>query len=133
MISAFFAGVAFAVSHHVYYMKLNNQPVGSATRQQWPLRHVSVPCVSASFSDHPRFGTAFAFLVKTCLTAATGTAYVQWVWRRCRQKAVAIGAIDSAFAVEKNIFLFWNWDFLSDFQIPVVIAIILWYVVTFQS
>ena len=92
-----------------------------------PVRNKSL--FSASFlPNHSRFGTAFAFLVKTSLTTATGTAYVQWAWRRCRQKTVTIGAIDSAFAVDKNIFLFLDRDFLCDFQIPVAIAIILWYV-----
>jgi hypothetical protein len=75
-----------------------------------------------------RFGTVFAFIVKTCLATATGTAYVQWVWTRCRQQAVTIGAIDAAFAVDKKILLLFQWDFLSEFPIPFVLAIILWYV-----
>ncbi|KAF2490821.1 hypothetical protein BU16DRAFT_585187 [Lophium mytilinum] len=110
MVGSFCAGIVFAVGHHVYYKSLDNTVVGSAARQQWPIR----------------FGTAFAFFVKTCLTTATGTAYVQWAWRRCRQKAVTIDAINRAFAVDKNIFLFLNLNFLSEFPIAVVVAILLW-------
>jgi hypothetical protein len=134
MISSFFVGIVFAVAHHVYYMRLNDALVGSAARQQWPIRYASMYLFSTSNMSKPlRFGTAFAFLVKTCFTTATGTAYVQWAWRRCRQKAVTIGAIDAAFAVDKNIFLLFRLDFLSDFPIAVVLAILLWYVLIIQT
>lgn len=46
MISSFVAGVAFAVAHHIYYAKLNNTLVGSAARQQWPLRYAASPLLS---------------------------------------------------------------------------------------
>jgi hypothetical protein len=110
MTSSFFAAIVFAIAHHLYYAKLNNTLVGPTTKQQWPIR----------------FGTAFAFLVKASLTTATGTAYIQWVWRICRQQPVTIGAVDSAFAVDRNPFLLLNWGFISDFQLPVLLAAILW-------
>ncbi|KAM3069612.1 hypothetical protein ACMFMF_008826 [Clarireedia jacksonii] len=110
MIASFSAGIIFAIAHHVYYKALDSQLAGSAARQQWPLR----------------FGTTFAFLVKVCLTTATGIAYVQGIWTIFRQRAVTIEAIDAAFAANTNVFKFSNWGFLSNFKIPVAIGVILW-------
>lgn len=39
MTGAFFAGVFFAIGHHLYYDSLNGQEVGDSKRQQWPLRY----------------------------------------------------------------------------------------------
>lgn len=76
-----------------------------------------------------RFGTAFAFLVKTSLATATGTAYIQWAWRKCRQKAVTIGAVDAAFAADKKMLLLLQWDFLREFPIPFALALLLWLII----
>jgi len=41
MVSSFVAGLIFAAVHHVYHTKLDNTVVGSATRQQWPIRYTT--------------------------------------------------------------------------------------------
>ncbi|KAF2114839.1 hypothetical protein BDV96DRAFT_86392 [Lophiotrema nucula] len=110
MLCSFTAGIVLAVGHHLYYARLNDSLVGSAARQQWPLR----------------FGTAFAFLVQICYANATGIAYVQWVWRRCRQQAIQIGTIDAAFAVDRNIFMFLKPGFVLKFPIAAGLALIFW-------
>jgi hypothetical protein len=50
-------GILLALGHHLYYDSLNGITAGSASRQQWPIR----------------FGTAFAYLVTSCLNAAVGS------------------------------------------------------------
>ena len=62
-----------------------------------------------------------------CLANATGTAYIQWVWRRCRQQAIRIGAIDAAFSVDRNIFMLFVPGFVLVFPIAAGLVIILWY------
>jgi hypothetical protein len=78
-------------------------------------------------ADLYRFGTTFAFLFHTCLANATGVAYIQWVWRRCRQRAVKINAIDKAFAADRNVFMLLNSAFVSNFPLATVLIVIFWY------
>jgi uncharacterized membrane protein len=126
MISSFTAGVVIAVVHHVYYTKMNNTVVGSAARQQWPLRYTTSAPLVLPTNDH-RFGTTLAFLFKACLAHATGIAYIQWLWRQCRQKAIPIGAIDAAFTVDRNIFIFLNMEFVFEFPFAAGLMVIFWY------
>ena len=74
-----------------------------------------------------RLGTALAFLVQACLVKATGIAYVQWVWRRCRQKPIQIGSIDAAFGISQDVFMFLKPGFVLGFPIPAGLALIFWY------
>jgi hypothetical protein len=126
MIGSFVVGIILAVAHHVYYTTLNNTRVGSAARQQWPIRYVC-EYLLLSHAKYLRFGTAFAFLFKTCLANATGIAYIQWVWRRCRQRAIRIDAIDNAFAADRNIFTLLDPAFVSKFPLAAGLMMILWY------
>lgn len=126
MISSFIAGVILAAAHHVYYARLNNTLVGSAARQQWPIRYTSRDLVLLC-TKYLRFGTAFAFLSKTCLANATGIAYIQWVWRQCTQQAIQIRAIDAAFAVEQNIFMLFHPEFALKLPFAAGLMVIFWY------
>ncbi|CAI6331975.1 unnamed protein product [Periconia digitata] len=110
MVGFFLGGVLFAGSHHFYYRKLDDTLVGSAGRQQWPIR----------------IGTALAFLVQSCLAAAASTAYTQWVWRKCRQQAIKIGTIDIAFDISHNVFDFLKISFAREFGLVTLLAIAFW-------
>jgi hypothetical protein len=67
-------GLAFALSHHFYYASMNGSTAGDAAKQAWPIR----------------FGTAFAFLVVSCLQAATASALAQYIWTVVRRKPLKI-------------------------------------------
>lgn len=112
MVGSFVLGIVFAGSHHAYCTGLDDTIVGSAARQQWPIR----------------FGTAFALLTQVCLSNATTTAYIQWVWRRCRERGIQIRAIDAAFAVDRNILMFCHPSFPTEFRVVTLLAVIFRYV-----
>ncbi|KAF1965087.1 hypothetical protein BU23DRAFT_604394 [Bimuria novae-zelandiae CBS 107.79] len=108
MIGSFFAGVALAVAHHVYYARLNDTVVGSTARQQWPIR----------------VGAVLAFLVQVCLSDATNRACTQWVWRQCHQRVIRIESIDAAFSVNQNLFTLLNPDFVRKFPMVAILAVV---------
>ncbi|PVH94820.1 hypothetical protein DM02DRAFT_675910 [Periconia macrospinosa] len=111
VISSFIGGVLFAIAHHLYYSKLNDQVVGSPARQQWSIR----------------FGSAFAFLTQVCLAHAAGAACIEWIWRRCFQQATQIAVVDAAFAVDRNIFTLLDMRFVSRFPVATALAIVFWF------
>jgi hypothetical protein len=74
IITMLLCGLAFALSHHFYYVSMNSETAGDAAKQAWPIR----------------FGTAFAFLVVSCLRAATASALAQHTWTVVRRKHLKI-------------------------------------------
>jgi hypothetical protein len=70
-----FSGLILALGHHLYYLSLNGTLAGDAAKQAWPIR----------------FGTAFAFLVTSCLQAVTTTAIGQHFWSIVRRKSLTLG------------------------------------------
>ena len=76
-----------------------------------------------------RLGTGFAFLTQICLAHAATVAYIQWVWRRCRQQTTQIALIDAAFAVDRNIFMLLNLRFISNFPVAAALIMVFWYVI----
>ena len=80
-----------------------------------------------------RFRLALAFLTKACLVNATTTAYVQCIWWRCRERAVRIGALDAAFAVDRNVLMFFKSRYPFEFRLITILAIVFWYVYPFMD
>ena len=104
------SGAALAISHHVYYSKLDGTPVASAGHQQWAIR----------------FGTAFSFLVKSCLQASTVLACGQCIWKVLRSKSLTMGGIDNIFALTSTPFSFLQWELYKE-AIPVLlVALLTW-------
>jgi uncharacterized membrane protein len=128
MIGSFLAGLALAVAHHVHYTKLDGTLVGSAARQQWPIRHVNQHKTLNLSTYCLRFGTAFAFFFKACLANAIGIAYIQLVWRKCRQQSTAMSTIDAAFSADRNVSVLLRVDYIRRFPIASGLIAILWYV-----
>lgn len=81
-----------------------------------------------ALTDNSRFGNVFAFLVQACLTSTMSTAYIQWVWRRCRQQAVSIGAMDAAFTADRDMLVLLKPGFISAFPAAAALALAVWYV-----
>lgn len=90
-ITALFAGLGFALVHHLLAEYLNHKVVAD------------LPVSQAWIS---RFSTALAFLVKTTLVLSAGTVYVQYQWLRLHQKSFETREIDALTSVLHDIFSF---------------------------
>lgn len=99
-----------AVGHHIFYMSLDKQTVGTQSQQEW----------------NARIGTGMAFCVKMFLTAAAGFAYVQMLWRILKAREAKLSGIDAMFDVVNNPFSFLNWQLWEKGFELVVLAGILW-------
>ena len=74
------------MGHHIYYSKLNNTLIQSASQQSWALR----------------IGTGLAFAIKTGLTVVVRIAGTQQLWLTLQRKAVRINDIDCLFIPMSN-------------------------------
>ncbi|KAJ8121925.1 hypothetical protein ONZ43_g1746 [Nemania bipapillata] len=90
-IFAISAGVAFAVGHDRYNSYLNGKQVDQ---------------ISVSQDWITRIGTAFAWLVKTGLTTAVATAYVQRLWTNLRTRSFEVQHVDTLMEAPNNAFAF---------------------------
>lgn len=75
MIAGLTLGTISSIAHHIFYTKVNGQVVQSSVQQEW----------------YSRIGVGLANLVKMCLTAAAGFAYIQLLWYTMRKKAFTLG------------------------------------------
>ena len=104
------SGAALAICHHVYYSKLDGTPVASDGHQQWAIR----------------FGTAFSFLVKSCLQASTVLACGQCAWKVLRNKSLTMGGIDNIFALTSTPFSFLQWELYKEARPVLLVALLTW-------
>lgn len=110
MVGNLICGILIAVGHHLFYMSLDKQTVGTQSQQEW----------------NARIGTGMAFCVKMFLTAAAGFAYVQVLWRTLKVREAKLSGIDAMFDVVNNPFSFLNWQLWEKGFELVVLAGILW-------
>jgi hypothetical protein len=119
MLSLFIAGIALAVGHHCYYRSLAGTKVmptdiaASAwdiDRQEWKIR----------------FGTAFAFLAKTCLATSIAIAYTQHIWATCREKAYSISGLDAMFNATSDVLAFASADLTLRSKVAALLAALVW-------
>lgn len=79
----FLAGVVLAIGHDRFHSHLSGQRIdGFILAQNW---------VS-------RVSTAFAFLVKMCLTATAATSYFQRLWRNLKTPSFEVKKVDTLVA-----------------------------------
>lgn len=121
MLGFLVSGVGLAVGHYYYFMSLEGTivvpPKGryDLDDQEW----------------HARFGTALAFLVKTCFVAAVAIAYKQSAWLNMRSKAHSVSGLDSMFSGTTDILAFFSLDFMLHAKVAALIAGVTWYVLRF--
>lgn len=111
LVGYFGAGLGLAIGHHFYYWSLNGQPVNSTSQQEWAIR----------------YGTAFAFLVKTFFAAAITTAYHQHIWTVFKRKALSVTAIDKTFSIMSNLMAFFSWELCRNLPLGTIMATVVWY------
>ncbi|OQU96014.1 hypothetical protein CLAIMM_02158 [Cladophialophora immunda] len=90
MCLALAAGTLLATAHHLVYAYYSGRAVQNSIGQQWI----------------NRIGTAFAFLVKTALVIAVGSAYVQRQWYKLGTRSYRIAQVDVLFGVLGDATLF---------------------------
>ena len=112
MCTALLSGVIFAIGHHFFYTAYNHEEVARTIGQEW-----------INF-----LGTAFAFLVQTCLVVAAGSAYVQRQWHVLRMRPFRINQVDAMFSILEDATLF-TAGFWHQQIILALLAIITWWVV----
>jgi hypothetical protein len=97
MTGAVLASMFFALGHHLLYRSLGGKqvPSGSFDIAGFPISPQQVNIAA---------GTAFAFLVNSCLAAAIAIVYAQLMWNIALSKPVRLGSLDTASAGLNNIF-----------------------------
>lgn len=115
----FLVGLAVAFGHHGLNKHLSGHTVTSDAAGWGSASVYSQRGASA-------LATAFAFLFRTCMAAAIGTAFVQGAWRVAQDRAVSVSGLDSLFSATSNIRAFLSLDFLRAGRFWIVLAAALW-------
>lgn len=110
-------GLGCALGHHSYYRALQGRVAGSPSRQNWTVI----------------FGTAFAFLVVSCLRATCGIAYKQYIWIIFRRKSLRLSILDKLFTATADPFAFLSYGFIRNAKLAFVIALTCWFVAFMRS
>jgi hypothetical protein len=129
IVSMLFAGLGLSLAHHFYYRSLNNQRTGDQTRQAWPTR----------------IGTGLAFLIVSCLRAATTVALGQYIWTVVKRRPLTIGtsscdmpqsswtniqvvaSLDKLFALSTDPTAFFSRDLFKGTKISLFLGLLVWY------
>lgn len=110
MIVLLLVGTSTAITHHLIYKTLHDEPVGGALQQRWT----------------SWIGSGLGFLTKVTLTAALGISRTQWVWLTLRKKWFTLNAIDSLFGIISDPTLFLDWKMMRHAKVATVMAIAMW-------
>ena len=115
------AGIVLSVGHHCYYQSLTGTEVVTTDRiisqwdtdrQEWKIR----------------FGTAFAFLAKTCLATTITIAYTQHIWATCKREAYSVSGLDALFSATSDLFAFANPELTLRAEVVALLAALVWWV-----
>ncbi|KAI5464468.1 hypothetical protein BGZ63DRAFT_503248 [Mariannaea sp. PMI_226] len=120
MILFFLGATGCAIGHHFYYSRLDGTVVTN-TSSRWDLESVRNGQEWAI-----RFGTAFAFLVKTLFAAAVAIAFQQRLWVTARKRTMSVAGLDAMFAAANSITSLTNFEFLHKAKVGAVLAILVW-------
>lgn len=123
MLSASVAGVLFAIGHHLFYQSIDGK---SASRGGYALFGASISAQETAIAT----GTAFAFIVKSCLVLAVAVAAVQVFWgsRFIHDATIppTLQRLDSAYSANSDITALLNWRTWKKFPLLMVLALIGW-------
>jgi hypothetical protein len=113
IILAFVAGLAFALGHHVFYDRLDGQPVDD---------HIFDQQINLAV------GQAFAFLVRASLVISVGASYWQVFWGTMLHGTLAISHIDALAGMLGSILDLLNLKASTTRPILVALALLSWMV-----
>jgi hypothetical protein len=121
MTAAVFAGVLFALGHHLFYASLNgtNAPTGA-----YRFAGSAIPKQRFNIA----VGTAFAFLTKAALAVAVWIAYTQVYWRSARTtpEGQRLSTMDVTYSVMTNAFELLHVRVWVRYPVMLFLAIIAW-------
>ncbi|EXJ96276.1 hypothetical protein A1O1_01402 [Capronia coronata CBS 617.96] len=107
------AGLGLALGQHFFYHHLNGRATdGSETKYSQAL--------------NTGIGTAMAFLVRSQLVLAIGTAYAQLFWQRLRHKQVKFTEIDSLFSILTSVMDLLRWRIWVHHPLLAFVALLAW-------
>ena len=89
---------------------------------------------AVSFYLHPllprlrknSLGNFFAVATATCLRIAISSAYIQYVWRRIKHKAVSLETVDNAFEALSSVLAFAHLPLLRTMYTGVAALVVFW-------
>lgn len=123
MFGGLLGGIVFAIGHHLFYHNLNGQIVSDGAFLNTPISEQQANIA---------IGTAFAFLVNSCLVFATTVAFIQVFWTLAhKQKSTnqpTLGKLNAGYSATRNplalfnVFLWWTFPLLLS------VATVTWYV-----
>ncbi|KAG4026673.1 hypothetical protein MFRU_038g00770 [Monilinia fructicola] len=105
-----FAGLVLSLAHHFYYMSLSGNRTGDEKKQAWPTR----------------IGTGFAFLITSCLKAATTAALGQYVWMVVKRQPLTIKNLDRLFALSTDPIALFSVELLKGAKLAILLGAITW-------
>lgn len=119
MLGALAAGILLAAGHHLFYSHLEGQAVsttsvlGSSVTQQ---------------ELNIAIGTAFAYLVKSCLLSAMAVAFVQLFWREARYavEAPTLEKLDDMYSAFFNVAGLLSVPLWMKYPLLVLVAVLAW-------
>lgn len=128
MIAGLCVGSLLAIGHHLFYSSLHGTRAPTGTFR----------VVGANVSRqqlNTAVGTAFGFIVKSFLTLTVSIAFVQTFWRAARssRKGHTLPSLDRTFSLLTNVVNLFKLEVWRNFQLPLLLAFIAWYVVLFHD
>jgi hypothetical protein len=128
MLAALFAGILFALAHHLFYQNLHGTAVPLA---DYTMRTTGFAISIQSQQLTTAVGTAFAFATKSCLVIAVSTAWVQCFWRalttKSSSKPLTLENVNTAYAVVHNAFTLASPAGWRRFSSLFVLALVTWH------
>lgn len=121
IILALIVGCLLALGHHLFYLSLDGEPVSTE-----PYRIAGRKLPEQQFKTS--VGIAFALLVRTCLSIAVSTAYVQLFWRSIRQARISpkLAELDWASSGVNNVLSIFNVKYWWKYSALVALAMVFW-------
>lgn len=112
MLTSTGAGLVLILGHHLFYASLNGTLVDNTSlfNQQFNIG----------------IGTAFAFLIKSCLVLAVGTSFTQLLWQDLLKKQIPVSRIDTITQILSSFFDLLNVKSLRRHKTIALIALISW-------
>lgn len=121
MLGGVFAGVLFALCHHLLNTFLNGTP-SSANNPR--IGSIEFPTQAFNFA----LGTAFSFMVKASLLVAVSAAYVQAFWSFTSGTETSLVQLDALFALPTHSSAFLCFSAWKKFSSLLLLGAVAWYV-----
>ena len=121
IILALVVGCLLVLGHHLFYLSLDGEPVSTESY------HIAGRTMSKQ-QFKTSVGIAFALLVRTSLSIAVSTAYVQYFWRSIRnaRPSPKLAELDWASSGVNNVLRIFNVKYWWKYSALVALAMVFW-------